>query len=48
MMDRIARKTEKEMGFFEKNENFIPLKNTIPDSIASAACRLSRNLMPKQ
>lgn len=47
MMDRIAKKTEKEMGFFEKNENFIPLKNTIPDSIASAACRLSRNLEAK-
>jgi len=47
MMDRIARKTEKEMGFFEKNENFIPLKNTIPDSIASAACRLSKNLEAK-
>ncbi len=47
MMDRIARKTEKEMGFFEKNENFLPVKNTIPDSIASAACRLSRSLEAK-
>lgn len=47
MMDRIARKTEKEMGFFEKNENFKPVKNTIPDSIASAACRLSKNLEAK-
>lgn len=47
MMNRIALKIEKESNFFEKNENFLPLKNTIPDSIASAACSLSGTLEAK-
>ena len=44
MMNRIAMKTESEGEFIVKNENFTPVKNTIPDSIASAACRLSGTL----
>ena len=44
MMDRIARKTEMELDYPGRDEWFIPVKNTIPDSIASATCRMSRNL----
>ncbi len=44
MMNRIAIKTEAEEEFIGKNEDFTPVKNTIPDSIASAACRLSGTL----
>lgn len=47
VMERIAKNTEKGMDFFEKSKEILPLKNTISDSIASAACRLSESLEAK-
>ncbi len=43
-MDRIAKNTEKALNLFEKDKEIQPMKNTVSDSIASAACSLSGTL----
>lgn len=43
-MDRIAKNTEKALDLFEKDKEIQPMKNTVSDSIASAACSLSGTL----